>query len=124
MKKRQKDKVSMNAGAKGIGKVSGWNWEKILTSATLGLIAAGLVTLATRRGGFAGDSEEGTDANTAAAGTTNTDTDQPRSSAVEDQTLETSMPTPDVPFMNEEDPLRTGTSKRQGPGVEGTMGIP
>lgn len=116
--------------AKAVSKASRWNWGAILAGATLTLVAAGLASVPSRRGesGQDDDTDEAAPAATATEETTLvvSETTRPRGSAVEDQTLETSMPTPDVPFMNEEDPLRTGTTKRQGPGTGtgGTLGNP
>lgn len=114
----------MDEISEGLEKVSGWNWGKILAGATLALVAAGLATVASRQIP-AGDST-GEDAGTNVTGSAGPgNASRPRGSAVEDQTLETSMPPADVPFLNEDSPLRTGTSKRPDmPGAGGSMGLP
>jgi hypothetical protein len=115
----------MDEISEGFEKVSGWNWGKILASATLALVAAGLATVASRQ--MPAGESAGEDTGTRAAGSAGPDNAaRPRGSAVEDQTLETSMPPADVPFLNEDSPLRTGTSKRNQdtPDAEGSMGLP
>jgi len=130
--------------AEGLEKVSRWNWGAILAGGALTLLAAGVASVVSRN--QAGGQEDFDDEAGAAADTTtvttemsaittapadNTDTlgastGTPRGSAVEDQTLETSVPK-DLPFFNEDDPLRTGTGPetRQGtPGTDATLGTP
>jgi NAD(P)-dependent dehydrogenase (short-subunit alcohol dehydrogenase family) len=129
--------------AEGLDKLSQWNWGAILAGGVLTLMAAGLASVVSRRGGGGQpDVEaEGGAAGTTAVTTTETSaittapadnsatlgasTGTPRSSAVEDQTLETSMPPKDLPFFNEDDPLRTAADNRQGtPGSDATLGTP
>jgi hypothetical protein len=129
--------------AEGLDKVSRWNWGGILAGGALTLIAAGLASVVSRRPGSsqpdvddaagAADTTSMTTTETAAITTAPADntatlgaaTGTPRGSAVEDRTLETSMPTGDVPFFNEDDPLRTAADNRQGtPGTDATLGTP
>jgi hypothetical protein len=128
--------------AEGLDKVSRLSWGAILAGGALTLIAAGLASVVSRRGGSGHPDfdEEGGAADTTAVTTETTAittapadnsatlgaaTGTPRGSAVEDQTLETSMPPKDLPFFNEDDPLRTAADNRQGtPGTDATLGTP
>jgi hypothetical protein len=131
--------------AEGLDKASRWNWGAILAGGVLTLAAAGLASVVSRRGnagledfddeaGAADTTSVTTAVTTEAAILTTIPADRavrpdatapPRGSAVEDQTLETSMPPRDLPFFNEDDPLRTGADNRQGtPGTDATLGTP
>jgi hypothetical protein len=129
--------------AEGLDKVSRWNWGAILAGGVLTLAAAGLASVVSRRGnaGLEDFDDEAGPADTTSVTTAETPTlttvpadnpatlgaatGTPRGSAVEDQTLETSMPPRDLPFFNEDDPLRTGADNRQGtPGSDATLGTP